>query len=135
MDLAINYLAVLVAAGASFFIGWIWYGPLFGKRWMQLRGLDPALMGSAGMPFANMAVEFVSALVVAYVLAHFVVLLNVTTWATALQLAFWLWLGFQATLLLGPVLWEKMSLKLYCLNAGRWLVTLVVMSVILGFWH
>ncbi len=135
MDLAINYLAVLVASVASFVIGWLWYGPLFGKMWIELRGKDPASMQGMAMPVGNMAVEFVAALVVAYVLARFTVLLNVTSWTTALHLAVWIWLGFQATLLLGPVLWEKMSLKLYCLNAGRWLVTLIVMSLILGLWH
>ena len=27
----VNWLAVLVAVVASFFFGWLWYGPLFGK--------------------------------------------------------------------------------------------------------
>lgn len=35
---SINYWAVLVSAFCAFFIGWIWYGPLFGKLWMKLNG-------------------------------------------------------------------------------------------------
>ena len=32
----LNWLAVLVAVVASFFFGWLWYGPLFGKKWASL---------------------------------------------------------------------------------------------------
>ena len=34
----INWIAVLVAAVSAFMIGGIWYGPLFGKKWMELVG-------------------------------------------------------------------------------------------------
>lgn len=138
MEITINYLAVLVAAFVSFIIGWAWYSPLlFVKPWMRARGMDPEKVMADGMqmPWGKMVAEFVSTLVVAYVLAHLSVLLNVTDWSTAVQLAVWLWLGFQATLLLGTVLWENMSLTHYAISASRWLVSLVVMSIILGLWH
>ena len=31
----VNYLSVLIAAIASFVLGWIWHGPIFGKAWMK----------------------------------------------------------------------------------------------------
>ena len=34
----INYWAVVVAALSAFVVGWMWYGPLFGKSWMELNG-------------------------------------------------------------------------------------------------
>ena len=49
MDLAtafsnINWLSVVVAAASSFLVGGLWYGPLFGKAWMnafEAADLDP----------------------------------------------------------------------------------------------
>ena len=41
----INFLAVIVAAFSAFFVGWIWYGPLFGKKWMELNGFTKENMG------------------------------------------------------------------------------------------
>ena len=41
MPIPINYLAVAVSALASLGLGFLWYGPLFGKQWMALQGLTP----------------------------------------------------------------------------------------------
>jgi len=35
----VNFLAVFVAAIAGFVVGPLWYGPLFGKKWMELAGI------------------------------------------------------------------------------------------------
>ena len=32
--LEVNYLAVLIAGIVPMIVGAIWYGPLFGKRWL-----------------------------------------------------------------------------------------------------
>lgn len=34
-------LAVVLAAVVSMIVGWLWYGPLFGKQWMALMGWKP----------------------------------------------------------------------------------------------
>jgi hypothetical protein len=36
---AINWLAVVAASLVGFAIGFIWYGPLFGKPWMASVGM------------------------------------------------------------------------------------------------
>lgn len=36
---SINIWAVLVATLSTFLVGWLWYGPLFGKAWMNTVGL------------------------------------------------------------------------------------------------
>jgi hypothetical protein len=106
--LQINYWAVLVAAVVAFVVGALWYSPLlFGKSYMKLRGLSPG--ADVKMPVGTIVTEFVRNLVVAYVLARFVVLLGVADWKGAVQLGLWVWLGFHATLnLLGAVLHENM---------------------------
>lgn len=40
--LRINHLAVLVCVIMLHVIGFLWYGPLFGEKWMAMVGLNAA---------------------------------------------------------------------------------------------
>jgi len=134
--LEINYLAVVVAAVVAFVVGAVWNSPLlFGKERMKLLGMNPDAMADTKMPVGKMLGEFVRVLVVAYVLARFVVLLGVVDWMGAVQLGAWVWIGFQATLLVGAVIWENMPWKLYAIHAGDALVKIILMAVMLGVWR
>ncbi len=134
-DIMINYWAVLGAAVASFVIGMLWYGPLFGKQWMKLAGITPASMKKMNMsPARAMTLGFIVSLVTAYVLSHFVDLLSVTTLGGAAQFAFWAWLGLIAPINLGAWLWEGKPFNLFVLNTAYWLVSVIVMSGIVAVW-
>ncbi len=133
---AVNYLAVLVAALASMVIGFLWYSPvLFGKPWTKLMGWSEKQMKekSSQMGPAYL-IMLVSSLVMAYVLAHLVSYLGVKVWQDALMLAFWTWLGFIATTGLSSVLWEGKPVKLYLINVGYSLADLIAMAMILTYW-
>src|SRR3989344_2277117 len=137
MTTDINYLAVLVAAVASMALGFLWYGPLFGKTWAQLMGFDKKKMAEAkkkGMPKQTWVLMVAGTLVTSYVLAHFVDYLDATNVAGALQAGFWLWLGFIVPVQLGMVLWEGKPWKLYFINVAYYLVNLSVMASILVLW-
>ncbi|MBK7711916.1 MAG: DUF1761 domain-containing protein [Bacteroidales bacterium] len=41
MEIKVNILAILVAVVVNFFLGFIWYTPLFGKTWGKEMGYDP----------------------------------------------------------------------------------------------
>ena len=43
----INYIAVLVAAIVNMVLGFLWYGPLFGKQWIQMMNFDKKKMAEA----------------------------------------------------------------------------------------
>ena len=141
MEVPVNYLAVLVAAIASMVIGSLWYGPLFGKQWMAWSGMSPADLESAkqkGMA-KSYAIMFVGSLVMAYVLAHALVFasayLEAEGVSAGLTVGIWNWLGFVAPVTLGTVLWEGKPWKLWIINNGYYVVTLLVMGVILALWH
>ena len=36
--LSVNYFAIVVGAVLSMVIGAVWYGPLFGKKWLEIVG-------------------------------------------------------------------------------------------------
>ncbi len=130
-----NNWAVVVAAVAAFAASSVWY-ILFGKERMKLLGNDPAATAEMKKsPAWKKPVELVRGLVVAYVLARFVVLLGVVDWKGAIQLAMWLWIGFPVMILAGSVLWDNRPWKLAAIHAGDWLVKTFLMAVILGVWR
>ncbi len=138
---AVNYLAILVCGIVGFGLGWLWFGPLFGKQWMALSGKTmPAMMTPEIKAQMNKsyAIAFLGSLVMAYVLANALVFastyLHTSGVSAGIAAGFWNWLGFIAPVTIGMVLWEGKPWKLWVLNAGHYLVTLCVMGVILALW-
>jgi len=101
---------------------------------MDLRGMNPGAIAAMRPPVGEMIGEFVKTLVVAYVLAYFVVRLGVGDWKDAVVLGVWMWIGFYATLL-GSVIHENYPWKLYAVHAGDGLVRTLLMTLILGVWR
>ena len=125
-------LPIIAAAVASFAVGALWYGPIFGRYWMSLMNFTPESMKAMTMtPARAMTIGFASQLVFAFVLSRFVSAASMNVWG-AMVLAFWIWLGFYATTTLGGYLWEGKPLKLVAFNAAYQLVGLLVTAAVLG---
>lgn len=141
MEVPINYLAVLAAAVVSMVIGSVWYGPLLGKAWMKELGMKHKEMTAAVKQEMMRAygLMFVGSLVMAYVLAHVTTFASAYTQTTGvpagLMSGFWNWLGFVAPVTLGSVLWEGKSWKMWCINNGYYIITLLAMGVLLALWR
>lgn len=150
VQVSLNYWAILVAAIVNIVLGFLWYSPLlFGKPWMRLMNIDKKKMNESkkkGMT-KNYIVMIISTLVMTYILAHFVSYIRTLNFSIlsapatfgfifsqAFQLAFWIWLGFVATVMLGSILWEGKPVKLYLINAFYYLVSFILMAVILFAW-
>jgi Protein of unknown function (DUF1761) len=134
MEVHVNYLAVFVAALASYIIATIWYAVLFSGVWKKLTGISEMKPKPA-----NVILVFVGSLVMSYVLAHSIVFGNYYTQmsgaAGGLMGGFFNWLGFIAPVTLTNVLYEKRSWKLWVLDNGFWLISLLVMGAILSAWQ
>lgn len=132
MEISINWLAVVVAAVVGFVVGWLWYGPLFGKMWKSLMGFTDESMKSMPMkPATAIFWGFIASLVMAYVLAHFISLLGIVDVLSALRFACWIWFGFMATQAIGVYLWEGKSFKLFFLCTAYQFVVLHLMALVL----
>lgn len=133
----VNFLAVLLAAIASIFIGGFWYSPaLFGNIWVKLSGFTQKDMDAAkakGMG-KSYALTFAASLVKGYILAVLLKTIPPESLSGALLFGFLAWLGFMATASLNMVLWEGKPFKLYLIQNGHDLVSLLVMSLIIGLW-
>ena len=132
-----NWLSVLSATVIAFIIGWIWYGPLFGKTWMKLNKISQGDIkkskkkGMAGM----MILGFIGTLITAYVLAFLILAVGASGVSNAITLSFWIWLGFLlTTTILGATLWDNKPWGLFVLNGAYWLVVLEVMAIVISLW-
>ncbi len=136
----LNLVAILVAAIAAFFIGFMWHGPVFGKMWMKLMKISKADMAKgqkemAGKMHYYMITAFIQQLVTATALSIICIVCGVSDATGAIVLAILLWLGLIATTLLNGVLWEKRSIPLYLFNIAYHLVNIVVITLIVGLWR
>lgn len=133
----VNVWEVLVAAVVGYVVGALWYSPvLFGKLWMRLSGVTMGDMEKAkqkGMA-KSYVIMFIGILIMSYVLAQVLEVFGAASAWMGIQIAFWLWLGFIATVMVGMVLWENKSWNLYILNVAHYLVVLLVMGAILAVW-
>lgn len=133
MGVPINWLAVLVAAVISMVLGYLWYGPLFGKAWMKETGVSKKVMDkNMGMKYG---ILFIGAILMAWVFDHALVFaitfLGIGGVTGGLMGAFFNWLGFIAPVTAGIVLMEDRSFKLWLIQNGYYLATLMLMSVVL----
>ena len=93
-DIHINFLAVIIAAAAYFLFGALWYSSgIFGQSWQTDAGVVPSKEHHVGSYIG----EFIVDLVIAYVLALFIKLVNANSVTEALLTALWIWVGFVAT--------------------------------------
>ncbi len=67
----VNWLAVLVAGIVPMIVGFLWYGPLFSKRWLALMETTEEEIRKNFNPLKTHGASFVLALVTAYILAQF----------------------------------------------------------------
>jgi hypothetical protein len=131
MLLAVNYLAVLVAAVAGMAVGYVWYGALFGKAWTKLTGKTMDSKDGAGMAYG---ITFVATLVMAYFLAEVLKWVGVIDLTTGLMYAVVVWVGFVATSGLINATFVGKPRNLYLLEQGHHLLVLLVQAAILTLW-
>ena len=128
----VNWLAILVAALLPMIIGFLWYGPLFGKKWMSLMGTTEEEIKAGFNPMKSYGVSFIGAILTAYVMAR---LMGDGMDMSALTFGGMCWLGFYLTHGWQAVAYEGKSMSLYALNMGYNLVALLAMAFLLDAWQ
>ena len=140
--ISINYIAVLICAVAAMPVGFLWFGPIFGKAWARHMGFGE--MQPGGSMGKAMTIFFVGNLLIAFVLAHSIEVWTASSWGLspdlapwiyALNAAFWTWLGFFLPVQMGRVAWEMKRWGLVAINASFDLTRLLVFAFILAYWQ
>jgi len=136
MEFEINYLAVFLASVSALIVGSLWYAKFaFGKSWMKMINLTEEKAKEKMLP--AVAGMFVLSLVMGYMLSH-VTYMSMNVFGYSAQMAgissaFMMWVGFVLPVLGGTGLFEQQPKKLMLINLGNWLVTLLAMGAIIGF--
>lgn len=123
----INWLAVLLAALASFVIGGLWYGPLFAKKWQKLAGVSDKQLAKGRLKVFGLS--FVVSVVMALNLTYFIGDGDDMSGTLA---GFAVGFGWVAMAFAMNYLFERRSLGLYVINAGYNIVAFTVMGYIIG---
>jgi hypothetical protein len=145
-NIHLNWLAILVAVVASMVIGFLWFGPLFGKIWAKEMKFAPDYRPDSKVMIKATVLQLVGAFLTVYVLAHSEEIwrpfstwgLGTTDGPSALygvMCAFFTFIGFYVPQLLAGVAWENKSWKLFSINAAGNFVTLLVQGLILATWR
>jgi len=141
--MSINYLAVLACAVVAMPVGFLWFGPLFGKTWARHMGFANIQANSGPMGKA-MTIFFISNLLIAWVLAHSIEAWQASSWGLTPDAAPWVyavnagffnWLGFFLPIQMNRVAWEMKSWGLVLINASFDLTRLILFGIILSYWQ
>ena len=130
----INYLAVLVCGVVSQVVGFLWYGPLFGKAWMKEVGKTEEELRENFNPGKTYTLAFILAVISALALAYLLSLTGAESIMDALRISLTVWLGFTAAIFYLNSLFESKTVKYVAINTGYHLVALVVYGIILVSW-
>lgn len=139
MGVDVNFLAVFLAGVVSMILGFAWYSPfILGKPWMRERGLTAEALKKAQKEMGKLyGISFVVSLVTAYVLVHIMAMsmafFNYPKFETGLLSAFWVWLGFMMPVqITGTIFSDKKNWKLFGIDTGYQLVSVLGMGAVLG---
>ena len=136
----INYVAIVIAAVAAWLAGAAWYGAL-AKPWVAAQGktmeeFKAAQAAKHGGPagYAPFVIAFVAEVVMAWALAGMVGHLGPgqVTLRNGVISAVFLWLGFVVTTLGVNYAFGGRGIKLAAIDAGHWLVVLLVEGAVIG---
>ena len=140
----INWIALLVAALIPLIVGFIWYGPLFGKAWQKEVGLSDEELKNGNMPLI-FGLSLVFSFIIAFSLwaqvmvgggpgeAH-----GVAPYLTFKHGAFH---GALLSLfLIFPVigtisLYERKSIKYVLIAVGYWTISFALMGGVINAWN
>lgn len=138
--MTINYLAVLVCGVLSMVIGAIWYGPLFGKKWMQVVGATAEDLAARKEMQKGVGklylIQFLLTLFQLYVLAHFI---NGWEEASGLETSLWIYGAFVLPLVAAGAMWNNDSRQVawarFLIQAGYQLIIFIIFGLVLGYWR
>lgn len=116
-EMYINHLAVIVAAISMFVLGGLWYGPLFGKAWMDANGFTEQDLENSN-PAKQYGLSLLFAIIMAYNLAGFLAGFG------------WVMLGVAVI-----SLFEQRSWKYILVNGGYMTLAFTLMGLIIGAWR
>ena len=127
----LNWWAILVATAAAFALGYVWYGPVFGKAWLAALGKTEDEIQPSPTPFV---VSFVAALATCIVVAALMGGLGMKGVANGAVLGLVTGVGFIAASMASDTAFCGWGWQLWAIQAGYRVTYSIVMGAIIGAW-
>jgi len=129
----VNWIAIVVLVIANMGLGAIWYGPLFGKPWMEATGIKMKdIEGKNMMP--PYLVAILNSLFMAFMMANVIAWTMTASLGGGLFFGLLMWLGFTGFSFGVNHAFEMRSPLLWFINSGMYLVGLLIMGAVLAIW-
>jgi len=138
LNIEVNFLAVVGAGVVSMALGFLWYSPMvLGKPWMKEKGITKESMKKEQKQMGKLyGLSFLVSLITAYVLSHVMTLsqsfFQYPLLQTGLTSAFWMWLGFIMPVQMTATIFGNKNWKLFGIDTGYQLASILAMGVVLG---
>ena len=138
----VSWVAVLVAVVVAFVFGFLWYGPLFGKKWAALMKFPPDMKPDRKAMMRGMVLMVIGTFFTAYTLTFMSEIWRPSVWGGAADApaylyatftGFWVWLGFYVPMGLSRVAWEGGNWPLFGLNMSYAFLNLQIIAAILQY--
>jgi hypothetical protein len=134
MNLKINHLAVWLCIVLQHGLGFLWYGPLFGEKWMALVKLDLATMQADSMSPSLWILNSISIIAPNYLLAWLFAKLNIDSGARGAIIAFMITFCFHHLSLMNSNMFAGEPYALAWITGGYSVTCLTISGFILGSW-
>ena len=128
-----HVLGIVLSIVATYVVGFIWHGPLFGKLWMKYNKMTPPKKGEMkfSMMLPGLSASLVQTFVQAAVMGRSFEILYLPSVGHALLIATLLWLPFTGLVIVNSYAWEGKRVGHMCLTAGYYLVTTWAIAAVL----
>ena len=143
----LNWIGLALAVVANMAIGFLWYLPNAptGKAWMKAMGMSADTKPAPGTLAKGLVLSALGAFLLMFVFAHNSMVYEDAfrnagtggdaaydlTVADGLFAGLFTWLGFFVPVQLSAVAWEGKPWSVFLVNAGYYLVTLLVAGVLI----
>ena len=135
-----SYVLILIGGVVSMIVGSIWYGPLFGKKWMEICGVTEMDLEKR----KQMQKEALPLYITQFLLTliQLFVLINQMTYGgwteQAIGVSFFYWLGFIMPTIAGSAMWNNDSTKIkwarFLIQSGYQLVMFLIFGFMIQMW-
>lgn len=130
--LGVSLIGWILATIGFMAVGFVWYGPLFGKKWMALNGFTPESFEGANMTL-TMVKGVINSAVMAAFIGYVLMAVGAAGLIAHLTWAFLLWLGFSATTQALSHIWERQPLQLTLIHWSNNLVGFLLAGLVFAF--
>ncbi len=135
----VSLVAVIVAAVASIFWGWVWHTWVCGKKWASECGMHHS-MDKKETRVATL-ISLIAAFFTAYVIGRLLMLAQTahimpdkSAYKYGFCVAFTVWIGFYVPMTLHATAWMKKQWQFFMAKVINQFINLLVIAMILAYW-